>query len=54
MQIVAVCDVNRESNGYWEGKVGGREPARRLVEDYYAKNRRDGDLRGLQRLRRFP
>ena len=27
VQIVAVCDVNRESAGYWEGKVGGREPA---------------------------
>ena len=47
MQIVAVCDVNRESAGYWEGKVGGREPARRLVEEYYAKHRRDGDLSRL-------
>src|SRR5262245_53081250 len=28
VQIVAVCDVNREGAGYWEGKVGGREPAR--------------------------
>ncbi len=46
VQIVAVCDVNRESAGYWEGKVGGREPARRLVEEYYAKNRRDGTYRG--------
>ena len=24
VQIVAVCDVNRESAGYWDGKVGGR------------------------------
>ena len=37
VQIVAVCDVNRESTGYWEGKLGGREPARRLVEEYYAQ-----------------
>jgi predicted dehydrogenase len=36
VQIVAVCDANRESGGYWEGKVGGREPARRLVDEHYA------------------
>ena len=29
VQIVAVCDVNRGGPGYWDGKVGGREPARR-------------------------
>ncbi len=46
VQIVAVCDVNRESKGYWEGKVGGREPARQLVEDYYGKHRRDGTFKG--------
>ena len=40
VQIVAVCDVNRESAGYWEGKVGGREPAKRLVEEHYAKQNR--------------
>src|SRR4051812_22292925 len=39
VQIVAVCDVNRDSAGYWEGRVGGREPARRLVEEGYAKDR---------------
>ena len=37
VQFVAVCDVNRESAGYWDGKVGGREPARRLVEEHYAE-----------------
>ncbi|WZO98024.1 Gfo/Idh/MocA family oxidoreductase [Isosphaeraceae bacterium EP7] len=37
VQIVAVCDVNRESKGYWEDKLGGREPARRLVDDHYGK-----------------
>jgi predicted dehydrogenase len=36
VQLVAVCDVNRESPGYWEGKIGGREPARRLVDKHYA------------------
>src|SRR5258707_791654 len=39
VQIVAVCDVNREGPGYWEGKVGGREHGRRLVEEHYAKNK---------------
>jgi myo-inositol 2-dehydrogenase/D-chiro-inositol 1-dehydrogenase len=37
VQIVAVCDVNRESAGYWNGAVGGREPARRLIEEHYSK-----------------
>jgi predicted dehydrogenase len=46
VQIIAVCDVNRESAGYWEGKVGGREPARRLVETHYAKHKPSGTFRG--------
>jgi predicted dehydrogenase len=46
VQIVAVCDVNREGPGYWQGKVGGREPARRLVEEHYAKYRSSGSYRG--------
>ena len=46
VQIVAVCDVNRESPGYWDGKVGGREPARRLVEEHYAKHKPSGNYRG--------
>jgi predicted dehydrogenase len=50
VQIVAVCDANRESRGYWEGKVGGREPARRLVESHYAKNRTGGSYRGCSAL----
>ena len=25
VQITAVCDVNRLSSGYWQGKVAGRE-----------------------------
>lgn len=46
VQIVAVCDVNREGPGYWDGKVGGREPARRLVEEHYAKGKPSGTYRG--------
>src|SRR3954454_3477699 len=46
VQIVAVCDVNKESAGYWDGKVGGCEPARRLVEEAYARSRPSGQYRG--------
>ncbi|MCX7885843.1 MAG: gfo/Idh/MocA family oxidoreductase, partial [Verrucomicrobiae bacterium] len=43
IQVVAVCDVNRESGGYiswdWgqgrETQVCGREPARRAVDKHY-------------------
>jgi predicted dehydrogenase len=48
VQIVAVCDVNRESAGYWDGKVGGREPARRLVEKVYGERKPSGDYRGCR------
>ena len=56
VQIVAACDVNRESGGYlswyWgEGKErrsAGREPGRRLVEEAYAKEQRSGQYRGCK------
>ncbi|MGP0064801.1 MAG: Gfo/Idh/MocA family protein, partial [Isosphaeraceae bacterium] len=48
VRIVAVCDVNREGPGYWDGKLGGREPARRLVEKHYADQRRAGTYRGCE------
>src|SRR4029078_1887038 len=34
VQVIAVCDVNRESPGYWNGAVAGRDPAQRLVEKH--------------------
>ncbi|MDX2036945.1 MAG: Gfo/Idh/MocA family oxidoreductase [Isosphaeraceae bacterium] len=42
VQIVAACDVNRESAGYWDGKVGGREPGKRLIEKGYADRKGEG------------
>lgn len=56
VQVVAVCDVNRESGGYvswtWNrgqgDHVAGREPARRLVEAKYAAERRAGTFRGCR------
>src|SRR5262249_36816100 len=44
------CDVNRESESYWNGKLGGREPARRLVDESYARGKRSGEYRGCEAL----
>ena len=46
VQIVAVCDVNRETPGYWNGAVAGREPARSIVEWHYARDKRAGIYKG--------
>ncbi len=46
VQVVAVCDVNRESPGYWDGAVAGREPARRLVDAHYAAHSESGTSKG--------
>ncbi len=35
IRVRAVCDVNREGGGYWDGSVRGREPARRMVNEHY-------------------
>jgi predicted dehydrogenase len=45
VQIVAVCDANRGGAGYWDGKIGGREPAQRLINDHYAGKRSGKSLR---------
>jgi predicted dehydrogenase len=46
VQVVAVCDVNRESPGYWDGSVRGREPARQRVDRRYADDKRSGEYKG--------
>jgi len=56
VQVVAVCDVNRKGGGYiswnWmegnEQKLGGRDPARRLVDEHYAKQKGVGKYQGCQ------
>jgi len=56
VQVTSVCDVNRESSDYlswnWlqgkEKRVAGREPARRLVDEYYAKQKGSGTYRGCK------
>lgn len=52
VQIVAVCDVNKGSSGYidWAAGdtsgLGGQEPARKVVEEYYAQQRSAGTYKG--------
>jgi predicted dehydrogenase len=56
VQVVAVCDVERETGGYistvWERgevkKVCGREPARKMVNAHYAKDRGVGHFNGCR------
>jgi predicted dehydrogenase len=36
VQVVAVCDPNKESPGYWNGATAGYQPAKRIVEAFYS------------------
>lgn len=53
VQVLAVCDVVTESDQYghwykkgWKGPWFGREPARKIVEDYYGGQRSSGSFKG--------
>ena len=46
VQIVAVCDVNKESAGYWDNAFAGREPARKIAEWTYGLEKRSGAYKG--------
>ena len=56
VQVVAVCDVNREGGGYlswnWgQGRkrnVAGREPARRMIDKLYADRAKSGRRAGCK------
>lgn len=37
VQITAICDVNKYSTGYWDGKPGGRDVGMRFVDGFYSK-----------------
>jgi myo-inositol 2-dehydrogenase / D-chiro-inositol 1-dehydrogenase len=39
VQVTAICDVNQQSTGYWNGKTGGREYIRHLVNETYTSQR---------------
>ena len=45
-QVIAVCDVNKESGGYRGGEIAGREPGRRVVEKHYAAQKTSGTYKG--------
>jgi predicted dehydrogenase len=48
-QVLAVCDVNRGSNGYKDPKhFYGREPAKKEVEKHYGKDRDSGSYKGCK------
>ncbi len=46
VQIIAVCDVNRESAGYWGGTVRGREPVKAAIEARYASQSSSNTYKG--------
>jgi predicted dehydrogenase len=56
VQVVAVCDVNRQGGGYlswnWlrgkDRRTAGREPARQAIDAYYAKQKQSGRYRGCK------
>jgi len=56
VQVVAVCDVDRQRSGYisWDwmqGKdqrIGGREPARRKVDEFYAAKKPSGSYKACR------
>ncbi len=35
--VTLICDVNKKSAGYWDGRVAGREYIRDVVNGYYSK-----------------
>ena len=37
VQIIGICDVNKQSIGYWDGKIGGREIGINLVNTCYTE-----------------
>jgi len=37
VQVVAVCDVNRESRMYWDDAEGGRDVAKRIADVFYTE-----------------
>ncbi|NND07873.1 MAG: Gfo/Idh/MocA family oxidoreductase [Saprospiraceae bacterium] len=40
VQVTTICDVNKQSTGYWNGKVGGRAYISNLVNEHYSKDRK--------------
>ncbi len=47
VQIVALCDVNVKSAGYWDNKTAGRDEGKRIVEEHYARQAAAGTFKGV-------
>ena len=49
IQVIAVCDVNEISDysEFYFGGFAGREPARRIAEEFYAKKQSSGKYKGV-------
>lgn len=37
VQVVAICDVNKRSKGYWGGSLGGRDVVEARLQKFYAE-----------------
>jgi predicted dehydrogenase len=53
VQITAVCDVNKQSPGYWDGRVGGRDIGIGTVNKYYSElaGKKHNSCRGYEDFR---
>ena len=47
-QYVAVCDVNKRSDGYWSNKPGGRDVAKDVCVNFYQGNKNRGNWKGIE------
>lgn len=48
VQVIAVCDVEREANIYYRGSTAGRDPAQQLVHQAYADAQGTSRFRGCE------
>ena len=49
VQVKAICDVNTASLGYRDEKrLMGREPALKIVNEYYASKTKSGQFKGVK------
>jgi len=53
VQITAICDVNKQSPGYWDGKVGGRDIGIGTVNKFYSEQagKKHNSCRGFEDFR---
>ncbi len=52
VQVVALCDVNKVSDGYWAGGVGGRDVVEFRLKQFYSESK-NKTLRGLRLVEDF-